>query len=693
MSFGSRPIAAKSDLPPQNILGDSSSGSGNTASGTNSTSRWESNDSGGTSDASKKRRGPGGVATVACLECRKARQKPHSKTRKEYLLQEIANLKRDNSRLKSANREVTDAAADLREKHHGLQVLHDWQQIILDTIGRNGHDRDIIKKLRGGESSEDIARWLCNQKPISTHLHMVPDNERSLVDIVDAFEHHYRREDGLGRDKRSDTLRLRWTEVTASQTLLGHLFDLYFTWVHPVHMLFSEVDFKNSFRDNSDTYCSSALVNAICAMACHLVDANDLEDDVDIDALAAAFMNQARHEVLPQNYALLTSVQALAIMYLADLSSCKARSATGYLRASVEFLKAAELDGQSPAAREISSWGIQTLNTSSTGITYQKLYAPEVPHMARFQHVDTQGDSAVWRFYRTVGDQRDLPVRPSYAILTACYQAALFRIIHASLNLYCGLRGVATAEMILIIYRRYIDWEHDLPPVLKTVEVESRPVPHILFLHVQYHVAVVQHLTPLLQSGCFDGPNLQELRRLVVQHAQSGAEILEHYRRLYSTRYLMPMLSFCIVHLGDALIRYSPQDPPASDMVEFVLGLLQQASVGFPICGPLQELFQRTAVDCGTKMPPNIDAIAGPLGSYGVDDILDACTRLDYKQPVDQSRRHIDEGIAAEWATKWQDIVNSPDRPQAPPSTRRLSRSSSSPGSDQNMRINSLLNT
>ena len=207
-------------------------------------------------------------------------------------------------------------------------------------------------------------------------------------------------------------------------------------------------------------------------------------------------------------------------------------------------------------------------------------------------------------------------------------------------------------------------------------------------------MAVVQHLTPLLQTDFFEGQNLFELRRLVVQHAQSGAEILEQYRRLYSTRYLMPLLSFCIVHLGDALIRYSPEDPPASDTVEFSLGLLQQASVGFPICGPLQQLFKRTAMECNAKMPSNIDEITGPLGSYGVDDILDACTRLDYKQPTDQSIRHIDENISMDWPSKWQDIVNNPNRPESPESTRRTkSMSTSSSGSgDHHMRIASLLN-
>ena len=206
-------------------------------------------------------------------------------------------------------------------------------------------------------------------------------------------------------------------------------------------------------------------------------------------------------------------------------------------------------------------------------------------------------------------------------------------------------------------------------------------------------MAVVQHLTPLLQSGYFEGTNLDELRRMVVEHAQKGVEVLERYRHLYSTRYLMPLLSFCIIHLGDALVRYSPDDPPASRTVEFSLGLLQQASVGFPICGPLQDLYIRTAIDCGAKLPPNVEELAGPLGSYGMDDILDACTRLDYKQPVDQSVRHIDDNLAAEWPSKWQEIVENPNRPQAPRSTRKSSSSTtSSGGADHHMRIASLLN-
>ncbi|KAL8690591.1 MAG: hypothetical protein Q9218_003995 [Villophora microphyllina] len=338
-------------------------------------------------DTPRKRRTPGHVAIIACAECRKARQKcdgqnpkpctrcqtrsldcryePHTKTHKEFLLQEIANLRRDNTRLKSINEEVSEDVLDLRQKNEGLEASQQWQQLILDEIGRNGHDREIIRKLRSGETTESIARWLTQQEPISRNIHKVPPDHRSLLDIVNAFEHHYQGEEEQRHGgEESDSLGSQWTEVSSSQTLIQHLFSLYFTWVHPVHMLFSESGFKDSFHAGDETYCSPALVNAVCSMACHLMDEGDVEEETgDVATLANGFMNQARQEVLPRGTMQLPSVQALAVMYLAELSNGKARSAIGYLRASTEYLKVVDFDGQSFEAREITLCGIQTLNT------------------------------------------------------------------------------------------------------------------------------------------------------------------------------------------------------------------------------------------------------------------------------------------------------------------------------------------
>ncbi|KAI4195291.1 MAG: hypothetical protein LQ350_007272 [Teloschistes chrysophthalmus] len=669
---------------------DSSSGtaatSGSHSTGNNNGSqgpeRPDSGDSAGNDDSPRKRRTAGTVAVIACAECRKARQKcdgqspnpctrcrmrnlgcryePHTKTHKEFLLREIASLRKDNMRLKSINERVSEDASDLQQRYHDLHASQQWQQIILNEIGSNGHDREIIRKLRAGETSEKIARWLSEQDPISRNMHMIPPDSRSLLDIVDAFELHYRTKESQ-RGQVSDTVACEWTKVSPSQTLLNHLFNLYFTWVHPVHMLFSEAAFKESFDAYDDTYCSPALVNAICAMACHLMNAGDVGEEIDdLTTLANGFMNQARREVIPAKGMPLTSVQALAVMYLAELSHGKARSASGYLRTCTEYLKVIDMDEQSSDAREITLCGVQTLNTSSTGMTYQKLYAPEFSAMDRssMQHIDLDGDRDVWRFYRTINDHRYLPVRPSHAVLTAFHQSQLFRIIHASLNLYCGLCGRATAQAILTLYRR-----------------------------VQYHVAVIQHLEPLLQSKAFDGSGEDFLTGLVIRHAKEAIGILQQSRRLYSTRHILPLISFCVIHVGDTLIRYTPHDPPGTQVVEFCLATLQEASAGFPICGPLQELFKRTADECRVQLPSNIDEITGNLGNYGMDDILDACTRLDYKQPIDQTVRHVDDKVEEEWAGKWQQIVENPARP--PPPTAPWRRGV--PSKNQ-MRIDTMLN-
>ena len=44
----------------------------------------------------------------------------------------------------------------------------------------------------------------------------------------------------------------------------------------------------------------------------------------------------------------------------------------------------------------------------------------------------------------------------------------------------------------------------------------------------------------------------------------------------------------------------------------------------------------------------------GSFEHYVMDDILDACTRLSYTQPLDQILFRIDPEIAKEWAGEWQ---------------------------------------
>ena len=115
-------------------------------------------------------------------------------------------------------------------------------------------------------------------------------------------------------------------------------------------------------------------------------------------------------------------------------------------------------------------------------MTYQKLYAPELPRDVSFDDVRMDKDSTQWRFYRSVGDEQEMPTRPSWSILTAFYQAKLFNIINESLNMYCGYAGRCTAERVIRTYKNFTLWEDSLPPILANIDVDSQPLPHILYL-------------------------------------------------------------------------------------------------------------------------------------------------------------------------------------------------------------------
>lgn len=240
-----------------------------------------------------------------------------------------------------------------------------WHRVILDTIGSNGHDREIIRRLRAGESHHAIADWLVRENPDFGNLGLQPTPESRLIDVVKLFEGQVQKQDVLRFFDASDS-ELRWTKVSTSQKLVGHLLDLYFTWVHPVHMLFSEMDFRKDFMDNEENYCSVPLVNAICAMACSLLEGeHSHEQQVSVEAgtLRDGFMDEARRTLTPDSYRRMTSVQTFAIMYLVEISSGKARNASGYLRSAVDCMNMDDGPQHDEEVKELTLWGLHTLNT------------------------------------------------------------------------------------------------------------------------------------------------------------------------------------------------------------------------------------------------------------------------------------------------------------------------------------------
>ena len=289
---------------------------------------------------------------------------PHTKTHKDDLLREIEELKAEHAGLQ-------EATSLLQKDKDALQAKEDVQSVILDILENNGHNHEIVRRLRHGEPRESVASWLLSQPELRKHLRSLPPSHHAIIGLVKRVEDLYEADQSPAQTSVQTVHR--WTEVTKSQILIGHLFELYFTWVHPIHMLFSEVDFLASYRSGDATYCSTPLTNAICAMACHLLDIpspgfkprdkDSMSGYEDAMQLHGAFMAEARSSLTPDNYTRMTSIQAFGVMFLSELSSGLARSATGYLRCAADHLKFSNADGQSKEALELSHWGVHTLNT------------------------------------------------------------------------------------------------------------------------------------------------------------------------------------------------------------------------------------------------------------------------------------------------------------------------------------------
>ena len=56
-----------------------------------------------------------------------------------------------------------------------------------------------------------------------------------------------------------------WTTVTEDAAFINHLLALYFCWQHPFFQTFSEHSFREDMAAGRTRFCSSLLVNSVCA--------------------------------------------------------------------------------------------------------------------------------------------------------------------------------------------------------------------------------------------------------------------------------------------------------------------------------------------------------------------------------------------------------------------------------------------
>lgn len=224
---------------------------------------------------------------------------------------------------------------------------------ILDALSSDETVSEILYQLQNGYPYKDIVEWLDQSLPEDSDM----PPSRSTV------EDHDHEMGGLGS---TSSLWLPTTTVP-DPAIIDYLFQLYFRLVHPVHPVFNKDRFLDSYRLHSEDFCSSILVNAICAMACHLHPTTNgsktTGSEIDFEELGVGFRDTVRSEIDTQNGAI-TTVQTLTVMFLVDLSRSNALRASSYLKIAsniVPEIKILDIEGFHESWIETVR-GLQNLN-------------------------------------------------------------------------------------------------------------------------------------------------------------------------------------------------------------------------------------------------------------------------------------------------------------------------------------------
>ncbi|KAF2835215.1 hypothetical protein M501DRAFT_1019993 [Patellaria atrata CBS 101060] len=619
------------------------------------------------------RKAPAHVSQNACTNCKKARAKceghepqpcarcvarktadtciyeVHTRQAKEEMLRRIKDLEQKNTSLQGS----------LREKEQ-------WIESFVKTLREREESHGQTQEL----SYKNIVNWL-GRPPLKKTLPESPFLEKPFLEkpFLDKSADQSRASDREPSIKKQREPPLsyfsdlnmdgkdQWTMVTPNKQLVHHLMALYFTWIYPTHMLFSEKHFMSSFGDKDQQYCTSAMVNVMCAMGCTLL-VDQGGDAIDREALGMRFTEEAQLEITKENIQSLTYSTTYAILFLVELSSGQARKAASHLRLAVESLQEVDRDRYSTEAVEITSWGIHTLNTAWAAFTYQKPAAPISPHALVFSNVSMDQKDAYWQPYRFPSDNALQEVQ-SHAIETAKHYATLNQVIHETINIYCGSRNRVSGRSIIDLYRRYINWEATLPPALAMDDPSNtESLPHIYFLHMVYQVALCHLFRPLVKSKHMSPQSIAHLRNLILESAQKGLRIFQRSRQLFSNRYQTPFQAFCIVHLCETILAIGNERRGEREaVIRLCLESLGEALEGFHFVGALQAMFCQTVEDLNLELPENLSELMRGRTEYGPEELLDACERVTYAQPVDILLGRLDASISEQLEHNWQRFI------------------------------------
>ena len=203
---------------------------------------------------------------------------------------------------------------------------------------------------------------------------------------------------------------------------------------------------------------------------------------------------------------------------------------------------------------------------------------------------------------------------------------------------------------------------------------------------------MVNLLQPLLSLPSAPPDACDQIRCLLLKHAQEGLELLIQYREAYSAFYQSPLQLFSLVHICDALVSHGINESESASVIRFCINYLEDAKSHFPLADSLQRMFATSMNELKIDIPQDVEHLVSPSHMYPLDVLLDACTRLSYKAPIAQILPNLSPNLAQDFVYEWQAIGGLPLYDQDHSPTSSVSDAKSMSGATRSMNIQDILN-
>ncbi|EFY90659.1 putative nitrate assimilation regulatory protein nirA [Metarhizium acridum CQMa 102] len=458
-----------------------------------------------------------------------------------------------------------EATNTMYEKLHGLlQVANEADaKRVFEKIRRGVDIGSILVQVKETSTttppdtaSEDspspcfqqLHSWKYCRPTLRNHRLSTDTDESTILTLpprpLDAYVSHWHQD--------------RWTQIGWTKAHIHHLIDAIFSWDYLPFSLLSHDLFLQSFYSDSSQFCSSALVCAILALACRLIN----EDKDELEVLPSGwigsktFFYQANAKLHKHRSKVLPDIQAIGILSLYHLRCGQEAKAQEYAENFIANIK--EYHDLNSSVRNKGEQYERVLDITYCGaVSLSRMLLLTTGRVFTIQLSTAQTHVSILNTLHPIMQTRNGGRGSSPALTPGgrnlqmlgmqFISGKIFQLTEWVYNFIALARSNIRngSGNVRAFYKKCLDWYKEL---FAYAESDCGRTPFVLFAHIYYHYCLLCAFRPLIGRDM----GSTDIRPFMIckETAQSVLALAQSYDDLFTLRRVSGLMPYFVCTAG-----------------------------------------------------------------------------------------------------------------------------------------------